>query len=82
MVGSPSSRAGNCRKALTKGREWSGSNPRGPGVVGRPSQRAKSGHEVVTEGWEAFPDGREWSGDSPEGPRVVERPSQTASSGW
>ena len=50
MVGSPSSRAGNCRKALTEGREWSGSNPRGPGVVGRPPQRAKSGHEAVTEG--------------------------------
>ena len=38
------------REALPEGREWSGDNPCGPGVVGRQSWRAGSGREAVPEG--------------------------------
>ena len=42
-------------------REWSGGNLGWLGVVGRPSRRAESGREAISEV-------REWSGDLPGGP--------------
>ena len=36
------------REALLEGREWSGGSPGGPGVVGRPAQRAGTGLEVLS----------------------------------
>ena len=43
VVSSPAQRAGICRTALMEGRERSGGNLGGPGVVGRPSQKANRG---------------------------------------
>ena len=56
------------------GREWFRGHPKGSGVVGRQSHRARSG-------WEAIPDGREWSGGNPGGSGVVRRPFQRFGSG-
>ena len=50
VVGSPSRRAANGRKALPEGRKWSGDFPRGPGVVGRPSWVARHSREALPKG--------------------------------
>ena len=57
------------RKALLDSQEWCGGPPEGPGVVGRPYQRAGRGQE-------ALPKTQEWSGGPPGGPGVIGRLSQ------
>ena len=84
MVGRPSRRAGSgweaCRWAGVVRRpywrvlsvrklKWLKFPNGGPGVIGRPSQRAKDGREAI-------PEGREWSGGPNKGPGVVVRPSR------
>ena len=61
-------------KALLDIQEWCGGPPEGPGVVGRPNQRAGRGQE-------ALPKSREWSGGPPGGPGVIGRHYQSAKSG-
>ena len=46
---SPFQMSGSGRKAHPKVREWSGGPPKGPGVVGRPFRRSKSGQEALLE---------------------------------
>ena len=45
------------------------------GVVGRPSRRAKSGQDAITED-------REWSGGLPEGLKVVGSGREAITKGW
>ena len=73
MVGSSSRCAGSGGEGILKGREWSvgpheesGGPPEGPGLIGKPSLRAKSGREAILVV-------REWSGGPTEGPGVVGR---------
>ena len=50
MVEIPSWRAGRGWEALPEDWEWSGGPAKGPGVVGRPTQRVGTGREAITEG--------------------------------
>ena len=66
-----------------EGWEWYGRPPEGlqsptggPGVVGRPSQRAGNAREAILEGreWlEVLPEGRVWLEGPPKGPEMVHR---------
>ena len=67
MVIRPSCWAGNSRKALLEGQEWSKGPPGGQGVVGRSSQRVGRPSRRAGSIWEAHPEGRECSGAHPEG---------------
>ena len=64
VVGRPSRRVGRSPGGLVVFR-------RPPQRVGRPSQRAESGREAISEGWEALPENWEWSRGPSGGPRVV-----------
>ena len=72
MVRRPSLAAGSGQETLPEGwdeailggQEWSAGPPRRPGVVERPSRRARSGNEALLEY-------REWLGCPPGVPGVV-----------
>ena len=59
---------------LVEVRQWSVGLPKGPGVVGRPSQRSGSGREALLEV-------RAWSGGPPRGSGGVSRRSWRSGSG-
>ena len=87
--------SGRGREDLLDVREWSGSPPGSPGVVGRTSRMSKSGREALQDVREwsdgptgcpevikvAFPDVREWSGGLPGCPGVVGSPSRMSGNG-
>ena len=52
VVGSSCRRAGISWDALPKCREWSGDPTQGPGVVMRPFWEARSGRQLLPEGWD------------------------------
>ena len=60
---------GSDREALPEVREWSGSPPGCPGVVGRPSRKSGILQEFLPEVWV-------WSGGPPGSPGVVGRSSK------
>ena len=82
MVGRSSRRSGIGQEAFWEVREWSGGNPRGPGVVGRPSRRSGRPTLRSGSGLEALPKVREWSGGPHKDPEIVGRHSRRSGSGW
>ena len=62
------------RETLLDEREWSGSPPRCPGMVRRPSHMSWNGRETLLNVQEFLLDVREWSGDTSGCPGVVRRP--------
>ena len=80
----PYRRSKSGQEGLPEIREWLGSFPGCPGVVGKPARRSGSGRVALRRsgsGWEALLEVWECSGYPPGGPRVVGRLSRLSESG-